>query len=55
MAWVCNIPILDIDELAENKNRSTCGYFHGRVSSIVRQIKQNAATIEVSLVVLGPY
>ena len=47
------MPILDLDEVVKNK-KLTKSILMGRShTSIVRQTKQNAATIGVSLVILA--
>ena len=53
--WAGSIPILDIDVVVENKKTVLhADIFVGKShTSIVRRTKQNAATLGVSLVVLG--
>ena len=55
--WACNMPILDLEEVGRkqknNLYRDIC--MGGSPTSIVRQTKQNAASLGLSLVILGPY
>ena len=50
------MPILDLDEVGKNKKTALPKdiFMGGSYTSIVRQTKQNTATLGVSLVVLGP-
>ena len=54
--WAGNIPNLDIDVVVENKKTVLhADIFVGKShTSIVRRTKQNAATLGVFVVVLGP-
>ena len=59
--WVCNMPILNFYEVVENKKPFYMSGFYkwlffvgGAQTGIARRTKQNAATLGVSVVVLGP-
>ena len=51
--WVCDMPILDIDEMGKNKKPFYLRIFLWE-GHIVRRTNQNTPTLGVSLVVLGP-
>ena len=53
--WVCDMPILDLVEVGrKQKNVLRKDIFvGGSHTSIVRQTRENAATLGVSLVILG--